>query len=99
MTWLQWPALVLIASFACGYRMPERAWRWGAIVVGVQPLVYFLCLLVDGEITSSTRSTGGLVAWFIVSVVMSVLSPAAVLSSHVSARVRNGRPSRHGASP
>ena len=96
---LAWLAVVLGGSAACGYRTPERAWRWGAVVVGVQPPSVFLLLLAVGEITKPTSALGGMAAVLIFGFFMLFVCPVAMLASYLGGRARTGRQSRQGASP
>jgi hypothetical protein len=59
---LAWRVFTCAAAAFCGHLKPARAWRWGAIIVGIQPVCLLLLLGVMGELTNPTRSTGGMVA-------------------------------------
>ena len=96
---LTWLAIVLGGSVACGFRTPERAWRWGAVIVGVQPPCVFLLLLVVGEITKPTSSLGGIAAVFIFGFFLLFVCPVAMLASYLGGRARVGRQPPQGASP
>ena len=96
---LGWLVLVLGASFVCGWVHPVQAWRWGAVIVGIQPLAVFVLLLLVGEITSPSTSTGGLAAVVIFSIFMVPMCPLAALVSQLGGWARRiGRP-HQGVSP
>ncbi len=84
---LLWVVLVAGGSAYCGYRNPDRAWRWGAIVVGVQPLAA-LALIPALEALNKTpkSSTGGMAAVAIFGVIAVVFSPLAILWSQWGSR-------------
>jgi hypothetical protein len=94
---LVWLAVVLGGSAVCGYRSPERAWWWGAIIVGVQPPCVFLLLLVVGELAKPSCSTCGMPAVFIFTFFMGFIFPFAVLASHLGARRRLPQQARRNA--
>ena len=83
---LVWLVVVLGGSALCGYRSPQRAWRWGAIIVAVQPPCVFLLLAVVGELTKPSSSTGGMVAMGIFTALMAIIGPIAALASQLGAR-------------
>lgn len=80
---LLWIVLVAAGSAYCGYRSPVRGWRWGAVVVGVQPIAA-LVLIPALEALSHTpkSSTGGMAAVAIFAVMAVVFSPIALLWSY-----------------
>ncbi len=85
---LVWLAVVLAGAAVCGYRSPERAWRWGAIIVGVQPLCVFVMLLVVREPAKPSSAFGGMAAVFIFTFFMVFMFPLAALASHLGASRR-----------
>ena len=85
---LGWLTLTCAGAAFCGSRAPDRAWRWGAIVIGIQPVCLLLLLAVTGELANPTPSTGGLVAVAVFTVLALVISPLPILASHLSARKR-----------
>ena len=92
-----WFTVVLGGSAACGYREPVRPWRWGATIVGVQPVCVFV--LLHGELTHPSSSTGGMVAVAIFSVLMALLAPLAMLASYLGSRASPRRRAGRSASP
>jgi len=96
---LTWLAVVLGGSAVCGYLRPRHAWRWGAIIVGVQPLcLYVLFLLID-ESSKPSSAFGGMAAVYIFGFFMVFVGPLAMLASHGGAGKRAGQQSRRGTSP
>jgi hypothetical protein len=85
---LSWLALNTVASAVCGLLNPHRAWRWGAIVIGVQPVCLFLLAGAVGELRHPTSSTGGMVAVAGFTLVAVLVSPLPILASHVARRKR-----------
>jgi hypothetical protein len=83
---LVWLVVVVGASGFCGYRSPDGAWRWGAIIVGIQPPCLFLLLLAGGELAKPASSTGGMVAVAIFTTFMVFICPLAALASQLGAR-------------
>lgn len=73
---------------ACGWWAPERAVRSGATIAGIQPLIFTMVLLVLGEITSPSSSTGGLVAVAIGSALVLLISPLAIGAAVLAAKLR-----------
>jgi hypothetical protein len=96
---LAWLAVVLGGSAICGYRSPARAWRWGAVLVGVQPPFFWLLLWVVGDIAKPSDPLGGMAAVFIFGFFMLFVCPVAMLASYLGSRARAGRLARQGASP
>ena len=96
---LVWLAVVLGGSAICGYRSPDRAWRWGAVIVGVQPPCVFVLLLAVGELASPSSSTGGMVAVGVFTAMMAFMCPFAALASQLGARRRTLQQARQGTSP
>ena len=90
---LTWAVVVLCAAFVCGWLSPVRAWRWGAVIIGIQPLAVFILFLLIGEITNPSTSTGGLAAVMIFSLFMVPICPLAALVSQLGGWARLvGRP-------
>jgi hypothetical protein len=96
---LMWFVVVLGGSAFCGYRSPEGAWRWGAIIVAVQPLCLFLLLLAVGESDKPLNSMDGMVAVGIFTALMVFICPIAALASQLGARRKPHQPARQGATP
>jgi hypothetical protein len=94
---LAWLAIVLGGSALCGYLRPVRAWRWGAVIVGVQPPCAAVLLLLVGELSKPSSSMGGPVAVLIFAAVMAFVSPIAMLASYLGSRARASQPPGHGA--
>ena len=86
---LVWLLIVLGGSAFCGYRSPAGAWRWGAIIVGVQPLCLYLLLLAVGELAKPSGSMGGMAAVFIFTSFTVFMCPLAALASHVGAGTKS----------
>jgi hypothetical protein len=96
---LAWLVVELGGSAFCGYRSPDAAWRWGAIIVGVQPPCVYLLLLAVGELAKPSSSMGGMVAVAIFTMFMMFICPLAALASQLGARRKAHQPVRQGASP
>lgn len=85
---LAWLVLVLSGSGLCGYLHPHNAWRWGAVVIGVQPLVVVAVSYVVGELEHPSSSMGGMVAVAIFSTLALLISPLPILASSLGGAVR-----------
>ena len=83
-----WLVLITALSAVCAYREPKLGWGAGAVVVGVQPPCLLLVVLLSGEASHPSSSTGGLAGVFIASVLMGFVSPLPMLSAGLAARVR-----------
>ncbi len=84
-----WLALMTIGAAVCGFLKPVRAWRWGAVIIAVQPLCIFLLAAAVGELARPSRSTGGMVMVIISTVVSAFVSPFPILASHTAGYVRS----------
>jgi hypothetical protein len=96
---LVWLVVVLGGSAFCGYTSPDGAWRWGAIIVGIQPPCLFLILLAVGELAKPSSSMGGMGTVVIFTTFMVFICPLAALASQLGARRKAHQPARQGASP
>lgn len=85
---LVWLALTTVGAALCGWLKPVRPWRWGAVVVAVQPVCLLLLGAVTGELLSPSRSTGGMTALFIFTVLSVFISPLPIAASAIAGRVR-----------
>jgi hypothetical protein len=92
---LVWLVVVLGGSAFCGYRSPDGAWRWGAIIVGVQPLCLFLLLLAVGELAKPSSSMGGMGAVVIFTAFMVFICPLAALAGQLGAQRKAHQPRDH----
>ena len=79
---LSWLVLTTLGAAVCGYVKPERAWRWGSVIIGVQPACVLFIMAVVGELSEPTSSTGGLVAVAIFTVFAMFVSPLPIFASH-----------------
>jgi len=82
-----WLALTLLGSLVCGYVRPARAWRWGATVMGVQPV--YLVVRSIGQLADPANSYDAVRALVALSMVAAVLSPLAMLASHLGSHLRS----------
>jgi ABC-type multidrug transport system permease subunit len=85
---LSWVAIVLGGAAICGYVRPGRAWRWGAVIVAVQPVCVFVLLLVAGELHNPSGSTGGMAVMVIFGLFAALFVPLAILASLAGASAR-----------
>ena len=89
---LLWVVLVAGGSAFCGYRNPDRAWRWGAIIVGVQPLAALVLIPALESLSNSPQSSiGGIAAVALFAVVAIIFSPLAMLWSRWGSRLATRR--------
>jgi hypothetical protein len=87
-----WIAIVTGGAAVCGYLSPVRAWRWGAVIAGVQPLAALILIpALDSLSNTPQSSTGGMVAVAIFTVLAAVISPFAILASQGASTMRAGR--------
>lgn len=85
---LGWLVLSILASAICGFLKPERGWRWGAVVIGIQPVCMYFLMAAVGELSIPTSSTGGKVAVGIFVGMAVFVSPFTILASHTVGRER-----------
>lgn len=85
---LVWLTLTTIGAALCGFLKPVRPWRWGAVVIAVQPVCLLLLGAVTGELWNPSRSTGGMFALFIFTVLSVFISPLPIVASAIAGRVR-----------
>ena len=85
---LTWFALVILGSAWCGYLQPHRAWRWGAVVIGIQPVIALIIFYFVGELLNPSSSTGGMVAISLFVMLALLISPVPILSSIFGAAIR-----------
>ncbi len=88
---LVWLALTTVGAALCGWLKPVRPWRWGAVVIAVQPVCLLLLGAVTGELLNPSRSSGGMVSLFIFTVLSAFVSPLPIIASVVAGRVRARR--------
>ncbi len=88
---LSWLTLTFAGAATCGFLRPVRAWRWGALVVAVQPVCFLLLAAVTGEVLRPSRSAAALLALLIFTVLSAFVCPLAILASYVAGRVRARR--------
>jgi len=93
--WPLWLFAVAILAGVCGYWEPTLRWRAGAALVAVQPIVAVVLDFVTGEALHPARSTGGLVAVCIGSMLMAFASPLPVVIAHLASRARARTDARH----
>ena len=84
-----WLALMTIGAAVCGFLKPVRAWRWGAVIIAVQPVCIFLLAAAVGELQRPSRSTGGLAGVFIATCFSVFVSPLPILASYAAGRVKS----------
>lgn len=85
---LAWLVLVGSSSAWCAYREPRTGWRAGAALMGVHLPCFLILMAVTGELARPTSSTGGMVALFIGSVFITLMSPLPMLTAGLAARAR-----------
>jgi hypothetical protein len=76
-----WLLYVTGAAGVCGYLMPERPWRWAAILLAVQPLYMLAITLVRGEPDASPDTIPARTSVFIASVFIVTVSPFPLLAA------------------
>lgn len=84
-----WLALMTIGAAVCGFLKPVRAWRWGAVIIAVQPVCVFLLSAAIGELERPSRSTGGMVMVAISTCFSVFVSPLPILAGYAAGRVRS----------
>jgi hypothetical protein len=89
---LSWLTLTLVGAALCGFLRPVRAWRWGAVVVAVQPVCFLVVGAATGEVLHPSRSAAGMLALVIFTVLSAFVCPLAILASYAAARVRARQP-------
>jgi hypothetical protein len=80
--------LMMAAAGLCGYLSPVKAWRWGALVLAVQPLFMLGLTLVRGEPDASPDTIPARTSVFIASVFIATVSPFTLLASSALASKR-----------
>ena len=85
---LTWAALVIAGSAVCGYLLPEKPWRWGAMVIGIQPVMAAAILYAVGELENPSSPIGGIGALFIFMIIALMISPIPVFASYLGAAIK-----------
>ena len=85
---LTWVTIVINGSAVCSYILPEKPWRWGAIIVVVQPVLAAIILSIVGALENPSSSTGGTVALFVFIIIALMISPLPILASYLGAAIK-----------
>lgn len=85
---LLWLMLMMAAAGLCGYLSPVKAWRWGALVLAVQPLFMLVLTMVRGEPDASPDTIPARTSVFIASVFIATVSPFTLLAASALASKR-----------
>ncbi|MBL0938385.1 MAG: hypothetical protein IBJ03_05805 [Gemmatimonadaceae bacterium] len=83
-----WLLLMMAAAGLVGYLSPVRAWRWGALVLAVQPLCMLILTLVRGEPDATTATIPARTSVFIASVFIATVCPFTLLAASALASKR-----------
>lgn len=91
---LAWLGLVITLAARCGYRDPSLGWRAGAAMMLVHFIGFWVLMVVTGELTHPSSSTGGMVALFIGTLFMAFVSPIPLLASQLGSSARKRHDAR-----
>ncbi len=83
-----WLLFVMVGSGLCGWLNTDRAWRWAAVLLAVQPLVMLGITLVRGEPDDSPATIPAKTSVFIASVFVATVSPFALIAAGAMASKR-----------
>lgn len=83
-----WLLLMMVAAGVVGYLSPVRAWRWGVLVLAVQPLCMLVVTLVRGGPDPSAGVIPARTSLFIASVFIATVSPFTLLTASALASKR-----------
>jgi hypothetical protein len=83
-----WLLFVMVGSGLCGWLNADRAWRWAAILLFVQPLVMLGITIVRGEPDDSPATIPARTSVFIASVFIATVSPFALIAAAAMASKR-----------
>lgn len=94
--YLGWFSALTVAGIASGAVWPRCAIWGGLLITWLQSLFVYLQLAASGEIAQPSRSTGGMVTWFIATVFLIAFSPVPAAASWMGKCLRL-KPAQHGA--
>lgn len=82
-----WVVLSTLAAAACGFAKPRVSWLNGALLMAAQSATLFTVLALHGEIVRPTCASGGIITWFVWTVLGLIVTPLPVVASFIGARI------------
>lgn len=83
-----WLVFVMVGSGLCGWLNTDRAWRWAAVLLAIQPLLMLGITLVRGEPDDTHATIPARTSVFIASVFIATVSPFALIAAGAMASKR-----------
>ena len=83
-----WLLFVMFGSGLCGWLNTNRAWRWAAVLLAVQPLLMLVVTAIRGEPDDSPATIPARTSVFIASVFVATVSPFALIAAGAMASKR-----------